>query len=152
MEAEYRQTQYGTLMFAVFFFTGVLIVAVALAIIAEGRFFSALLMICLYLIGLALFYSLTVDLSGGKLKFWFGIGMIRKSYPLDEIQSVVEVNNPWYYFWGIKSIPGGWLYAIAPGPAVEITLKNGKIIYLGTNQPESLRRAIDVAKRRDNYK
>lgn len=144
MEPEYRQTQYGALMFGVFTVTGVLIVVVAMAIIAEGRWFSAIFMIGLYLFGLASFFALTVEISGGQLKFWFGIGMIRKSYPLSEIQSVKEVKNPWYTFWGIKSIPGGWLYAIAPGPAVEITLKNGRIVSLGTNQPEALRRAIEA--------
>ena len=146
MEAEYRQTQYGVLMFAVFTVTGVLIVAAALAALAEGRWFSAFLMICIYLFGFALFYALTVEISRGQLKFWFGIGVIRKSYPLSEIQSAVVVTNPWYYFWGIKSIPGGWLYAIAPGPAVEITLKNGKIVSLGTNQPETLRKVIEASK------
>ena len=97
MEAEYRRTQYGALMFGVFSVTGVLIVAVTLAIIPEGRLFSALLMICIYLFGLVLFYSLTIEISEGKLKFWFGIGIIRHSYPLSEIQSAVEVNHPWYY-------------------------------------------------------
>jgi len=70
---------------------------------------------------------------------------IRKSFSLSEIQSAQKVINPWYYLWGVKSIPGGWLYAIAPGAAVEIVLENGKIIRLGTNQPKILKQAIDTA-------
>ena len=146
MNAEYRYTQFGALMFAVFLATGVLISVVALKIIAEGRLVTAILMMCIYLLGLALFYSFTIEISEGKLKFWFGIGAIQKSVPLSEIESSREVVNPWYYFWGIKSIPGGWFYAIAPGPAVEILLKSGKIIHLGTDQPELLKQAIDAAK------
>ena len=146
MNAKYKHTQFGALMFAVFLATGVLISVVALKIIAEGRLATAILMICIYLLGLVLFYSFTIEISEGKLNFWFGIGVIRKSVPLSEIESAQEVVNPWYYFWGIKSIPGGWFYAIAPGPAVEILLKSGKIIHLGTDQPELLRQAIDAAK------
>jgi hypothetical protein len=145
METEYRHTQFGALMFVVFLVTGVLIVVVTLAIIAESRWGAACATIGLYLLGLALFHSFTVEISRGRLKFWFGIGVIRKSYLLSEIQSAQEVDNPWYYLWGVKSIPGGWLYAIAPGTAVEIMLKNGKTVRLGTDQPELLRKAIDVA-------
>ena len=149
MEAEYRHTQYGALMFVVFRMTGILIAVVALMIIAEGRMLSAILMICVYLFGLGLFYSFTVEISEEKLKFWFGIGVIRKTYALSEIQSTKEVENPWYYFWGVKSIPGGWFYAIAPGTAVEIELKNGRVVQLGTNQPEKLKLAIDTARQRN---
>ena len=145
MEAEYRHTQYGALMFTVFLVTGALIAVVALDLAAENRWGTVVVMICLYIFGLALFYSFTVEISEEKLKFWFGIGVIRKSYSLSEIQSTQKVVNPWYYFWGVKSIPGGWLFAITPGAAVEIILKNGKIVQLGTNQPKLLKKTIDGA-------
>ena len=148
MEAKYRHTQYGALMFVVFLLAGILIAVVALTVIAEGRMLSAILMICVYLLGLGLFYSFTVEISEEKLKFWFGIGVIQKTYVLSEIQSTKEVENPWYYFWGVKSIPGGWFYAIAPGSAVEIELINGRIVQIGTNQPKQLKQAIDAAKQR----
>ena len=146
MEGKYKHTQYGILMFVVFLVTGILIAVVASAIIAEGRILSAILMICVYLIGLAMFYSFTVEISAEKLKFWFGIGIVRKTYALSEVQSTKEIKNPWYYFWGVKSIPGGWFYAIAPGTAVEIELRDGRIIQLGTNQPKKLNQAIEIAR------
>ncbi len=145
MKAEYNHTQFGILMFVVFFVTGIVIAFVSLSIFAEGRFATAITMVCLYLIGLALFYAFTIEISDGKLKFWFGIGGIGRSYALEEIQSVQEVENPWYYFWGVKSIPGGWLFAIAPGSSVEVVFKNGKMIRLGTDQPNKLKQAIDDA-------
>jgi hypothetical protein len=145
VETEYRHTQFGALMLFVFLATGVLIVVVALEIISEKRWGSVVVMIFLYILGLALFYSFTVEISKEKLNFWFGIGVIRKSFFLSGIQSTRKVVNPWYYFWGVKSIPGGWLFAIAPGAAVEIVLKNGNIVQLGTNQPELLKLAIDNA-------
>ncbi len=122
-----------------------LIAFVFFSILAEGQFVSAFLMIALYLLGLALFYAFTIEISDGKLKFWFGIGWVGKSYSLKTIISAREVENPWYYFWGIKSIPGGWYYAISPGSAVEIIFKNGKKIHLGTNQSGKLKQTIDDA-------
>jgi hypothetical protein len=92
-----------------------------------------------------MFYGLTIELSTDKLSFWFGIGLIRKSYSFEEIQSATEVKSPWYYLWGIKSIPDGWLYAIGPGTALEIVLKSGKKFRLGTDEPQELKRAIDEA-------
>lgn len=148
MEAKYKHTQYGALMSVILLVTGILIAVIALAVIAEGRVLSAALMICIYLFGLGMFYSFTVEITEEKLKFWFGIGIIRKTLALSEIQSAKEVKNPWYYFWGVKLIPGGWFYAIAPGPAVEIELKNGRVVQLGTNQPKNLKQAIDTARER----
>jgi hypothetical protein len=148
MEAQYRHTQYGSLMFIVFLMTGILIAVVAPRILAEGRVLSAILMLGVYLFGLVMFYSLSVEISEEKLKFWFGIGVVRKIILLSEIRSTKEVKNPWYYFWGVKSIPGGWFYAIAPGTAVEIELRDGRIIQLGTNQPKKLNQAIETARQR----
>jgi len=87
MKAEYKHTQFGVWMFAVFFVTGIVIAFVSLSIFAEGRFATAIIMVCLYLLGLALFYSFTIEISGGKLKFWFCIGGVGKSCALEEIQS-----------------------------------------------------------------
>jgi hypothetical protein len=145
MQTDYKHTQYGMLMFTVFLFTGILIGVVAWAIISEGRIAAAVIMICIYLFGVSLFYSFTVQVASGKIKFWFGIGLFRKAYPLSEIKSTRQIKNPWYYFWGVKSIPGGWLYAIAPGAALEIVLKNGLIVHVGTDQPKMLRQAVNAA-------
>jgi hypothetical protein len=149
MAEQYKHTQYGALMFMVFLITGMLIAVVSVRLLTENRVPSVILMIVVYLIGLAMFYSLTVELSAEKLKFWFGIGIVQKTIALREIQSTKVIKNPWYYFWGIKSIPGGWFYAIAPGTAVEIELSDGKIIQLGTNQPKKLNQAIETARQRE---
>jgi len=148
MKANYRHTQYGTLVSLVFLTTGILIAVVAQRILVEDRAPSAILMIGIYLVGLVMFYSFTIEISDEKLKFWFGIGIIQKTIALNEIQTIKEIYNPWYYFGGIKLIPGGWYYAIAPGTAVEIELRNGRIVQLGTNQPVQLHQAIETARRR----
>ncbi len=145
MGVDYKHTQFGVLTFTILVVTGVLIIPVFISLLDEGRLLAALVAMGLYLLILVLFFAMTVEVSGKKLKFWFGIGGISKSYSIEEIQSTQETENPWYYLWGVKSIPGGWLYAIAPGSAVEIVFKNGKIVRLGTNQPKRLKQAIDAA-------
>ena len=145
-ESEYRHTQYGVLMFIVFLLSGVLLVFIAQEKIFEGRSLSALITLLIYFFGVASFYSFTIEIVDEKLKFWFGVGVIRKAYSVKEIQSVTAIINPWYYVWGIKSVAGGWFWAIAPGEAVEILLKNGKVVQLGTDESGKLKAAIEFAK------
>ena len=83
----------------------------------------------------------------GRLSFWFGFGVARKSIRLEDIRSVEVVVNPWYYFWGIKSIPGGCLYSITPGGrAVEVVLENKKLIRLGTNIADEIKEKLDESR------
>ena len=140
---QYKHTQFGVLTLIILLLVGALVIPVILALLGSGSLIIGIVTIALYLLILALFYALTVEISGNQLRFWFGFGGIRKSYSLQEIQNTKEVTNPWYFLWGIKSIPGGWLYAIAPGRAVEIVFNDGKMVRIGTNQPTELKRVID---------
>lgn len=142
MKHSYKHTQIGVWTMLILLLVGALIAPIALSALADGQTTITLVTIILYCLILALFYALTVEISAGNLSFWFGIGIIRKSYPLEEIQSATEVESPWYYLWGIKSIPDGWLYAIGPGTALEIVLKSGKKFRLGTDEPQELKQAI----------
>ena len=99
-----------------------------------------------FVLALASFYSFTIQIADGKLNFWFGFGVGGKSFPIEGIRSVETVKNPWYYFWGIKSIPGGWLYSITPGGrAIEMIFKDNRKIHLGTNRPEEIKQRLDKA-------
>ncbi len=107
---------------------------------------TGLLVAGFFVLALASFYSFTIQIADGNIKFWFGFGVARKSLPLEGILSVEIVKNPWYYLWGIKSIPGGWLYSIAPGGrAIELIFKDDKKIHLGTNNSEEIKQRLDQA-------
>ena len=58
-----------------------------------------------------------------------------------------EVKDPWYYFLGIRYTPRGWLFAVSGSSAVELQLKSGKFFRIGTDEPERLIKALDVASR-----
>jgi len=98
-----------------------------------------------FLLALTLFYSLTVKIDKTKLVLKFGCGLISKKFILKNIQSCHTVKNPWYYGWGIRITPHGWLYNISGLSAVQIQLINGKKYRIGTDEPASLKHAITQA-------
>ena len=96
-------------------------------------------------VALALFASLTVEIDAEHLRIRFGIGLIRKRFPLDQIDTCRPVKNPWIYGWGIRLTPHGWLYNVSGQEAVELKMKNGKTCRIGTDEPEVLIAALQEA-------
>jgi len=82
--------------------------------------------------------ALTVEVDDALVRLRFGIGLVRKSFRLDEIASCRPVRNKWWWGWGIRLIPGGWLYNVSGLDAVELELKNGKVFRIGTDEPQVL--------------
>jgi hypothetical protein len=56
-----------------------------------------------------LFYRMKTVVENGRLTVSFGIGLLRKSVDLNDVQEAKFVINPWYYGWGIRYIPNGRL-------------------------------------------
>ncbi len=98
--------------------------------------------ILIFLFIISLFFSLTVTVDEKWVKLRFGIGIIRKKFALAEIEKSQPVTNPWYYSLGIHTIPDGWIFNVSGLKGVELVLKNGKHIRIGSAQPEKLNEAI----------
>ena len=81
---------------------------------------SLTLVSALYATVFLLFGWLRVEIDDRFLVCRFGIGLIRKRFDLGEISSVKTVRNRWYYGWGIRWTPHGWLFNAAGLDAVEI--------------------------------
>ncbi len=94
------------------------------------------------LIVLLLFHSLSVYEGQEAIYLKFGIGALNKRIPFKDIQSCEMVTNPWYWGWGIRKIPHGWMWNIAGLKAVELTLKNGHKFRIGTSDPQTLDETI----------
>lgn len=90
-----------------------------------------------------LFSSLTIEVAGGELRSHFGPGFWRKRVPLADIESAAVVPSRWWEGWGIRVTPRGMLYNVSGTGAVEVRLRSGGRFRLGTDEPESLRRAIE---------
>ena len=91
---------------------------------------------------LLLFATMTVIVDDTAVQARFGIGLVRKRVPLDQIQSWSVVRNPWYYGWGIHFIPGGMMYNASGLSAVELRLTNGRVVRIGSGEPEALAAAV----------
>lgn len=52
------------------------------------------------------------------------------------------MKNPWYYGWGIRLPPHGWLFNVSGLDAVEIELAFGRTFRVGTDRPGELAEAI----------
>jgi len=110
-----------------------------------GRMGPAVPVLCVagvLLVAMLLFSSLTVVVRQGTVEISFGPGVVRKNVRLDDFVSVRAVRNKWYYGWGIRLIPHGWLYNVSGLDAVELVRKNGRVLRIGTDEPAKLDRAI----------
>jgi hypothetical protein len=90
------------------------------------------------LILLSLFSHLTVTGYTNHLRIAFGIGLIRKKFYFKDIKNCSTEKTPWYYGWGIRKIPGGWLYNVSGFWSVQLNMKNGKMYRIGTDEPKKL--------------
>ena len=106
--------------------------------------FSWTPVIVAFILGLAtfLFASLTVEIDEEYLTARFGPGLVRKTIPLRLIVGYQAVRNHWYYGWGIRKVPGGWLYNVSGLDAVELRLQDGALFRIGTNDLPGLIEAI----------
>jgi len=139
----YRHTQIGTLLLTML---GAAILIVGAILLARGSDKVLLLVLLILAVTAGLFASLTVAIGDGLITLWFGLGLIRKRVPLAAIHTCTVVRNPWWYGWGIRWTPHGWLYNVSGLAAVELTLTNGQQLRIGTDEPERLCQAIAYAR------
>lgn len=95
---------------------------------------------------LLLFHSLTVEVTDETVHVYFGVGLASFDFALRDIESVAAVRNPWYYGWGIRITPHGWLYNVSGRDAVELRLRSGSRVRIGTDEPHRLVAAIERAR------
>ena len=94
---------------------------------------------------LALFSTLTVVVDDRTVRLWFGLGSLRREVMLDEVTAARRVRNSWHAGWGVRAIPGGRLYNVGGRDAVELTLDDGRVVRVGTDQPDALLAAVKAA-------
>jgi len=139
MTNHYHHTQIGYLTIIAL---AIALLFSALLMAVAGIHWIAIVVLALLAICLVLFATLTVVIEGDILEIRFGPGVIQRKFLLQEIESCQVVKNPWYYGWGIRMIPHGWLYNVSGFSAVEIKMKTGKKYRIGTDVPNDLEKAI----------
>jgi hypothetical protein len=139
----YKHTQLG-------YAAIVVVIAVLLGIATEAVFKKdvafdwtvyAIVGVVIVVVG-ALFSSLTIQVADSRLTWHFAIPAVSNSIPLADIASVDVVRNPIIYGWGMHMIRRGWVYNVSGRSAVEVNLKDGTRLRLGSDEPDLLIRAI----------
>jgi hypothetical protein len=150
MQAFYKKTQRGWIINLVFipillFFAAILYYQEVLGKPLGDRPVPSwfyLGFVLLFLALLALFSTLTVTGFTNYIEIRFGIGLVRKKFYYKDIQSCSVQKNPFIYGWGVRKIPGGWLYNVSGSMSVQLDMKNGKMYRIGTPEPEKLEQFI----------
>jgi hypothetical protein len=143
----YRHRQVGTL---VLFLIGFCVVVAAVVLVrtldapVATRFMTGLVLVIL-LCCIDLFHSLSVEVTTQELTVFFGRGWIKKRFRIADIRAARSVRNSWYYGWGIRLTPHGWLYNVSGLDAVELELGEGRKFRIGTDEPQQLTAAIQTA-------
>jgi len=88
------------------------------------------------------FSSLTITIDDEKLIACFTLRFVCKRVRAAEITECQPIRVRWWYGWGIHLTPYGWLYNVSELDAVAITLRNGRKLALGTDDPGGLVNAI----------
>lgn len=137
----YKHTQTGTMILI----GAALIVPMIIFLVFNGLILIAGFTAFMLILMTILFATLTVEITENQIFCWFGIGLIRKKFDLAEITAVETIRYPWYYGWGIRLTPKGWMFNVSGLDAVEITRRSGKHFLIGTDQPHKLAAAISQA-------
>ncbi len=142
MIKHYEHTQVGYLIIVAM---AAVMVLIGIVLAKAGINWIAIGVLITIAVALVLFSSLTVVIWEEELEVRFGPGLIHKRFKLNEIESCKVVYNPWYYGWGFRLTPHGWLFRVSGFYAVEIKLRAGKKYRIGTNVPQELEVAIRSA-------
>jgi hypothetical protein len=94
----------------------------------------------------ALLTSLTVTVTSERVAWRFGPGLIHFSLPLAEIADAAPTRTPLWAGIGIHWIVNGWVYNVSGRDSVVLTKRDGSKVWIGTDEPERLAAAIELAR------
>ena len=121
----YSHDQFGTLAVGTMISIAVLL---AVFFIATGFLPPLIILLISFFLVLMLFHSLSVEVTRDHLRLRFGIGLVGKTFATGEMVDVYPVRNKWYYGFGIRLTPHGWLFNVSGLDAVEIVMRSGRCL------------------------
>ena len=145
----YRHRQFGAGMLA-----GVL-PAIAIFIVSRhmapshwGLLPMRALSIAAAVIGIVLinFATLEIRVDSETIRWRYNFGPIGGRRALAEIESARVIETQWFWGWGIRLTPRGTLYKVGGLGAIELTMKDGRHVLLGSDEPVRLKNALDRAR------
>lgn len=91
--------------------------------------------------------SLTIQVDAKTIKWFFGAGFFKRTISFANVVSARRVQIKWYFGLGQQLRPKRELYSTVGVDAVELKLKNNKVVLLGINDAEALIAAIHDARK-----
>ena len=100
------------------------------------------------------FWAMTVTVTDAVVEVRFRLGWPHRSVKRRNIASHEPVRSPWWYGFGLRFIPGGFMWNVWGLDAVELRMapdasdsflfadRPGKSFRIGTDDPEGLDRAL----------
>ena len=99
--------------------------------------------VLLILLATAVVFSrLNVRVDNGELSWRFGLGLLEHRVPLSDIVSANVVTNPIWAGFGVRRLPDAWLYNVSGTKAVELVMRDGRRVRVGSDEPEALLQAV----------
>ncbi|EAR08652.1 putative orphan protein; putative membrane protein [Reinekea sp. MED297] len=89
-----------------------------------------------------LFSSLTIKVDDQSVVWYFGPRFWKKKIALSDIKAVAAVATKWYWGYGIRLTPEGWLYTVSGLSAVKVELHSGQVVLLGSTDVNGLMNAL----------
>ncbi len=140
---DYERSQQGWFAIPVLVLLGVVAWATSSAedMSSTGTAVFTVLMVVV-LVAMVTFSRLTVTVGAGRVTARFWLGWPRRVVELSEVTAVRAVRNSWWYGWGVRKVPGGWMYNVWGYDAIELELTSGKVFRIGTDDPDGLVAAL----------
>ncbi len=123
----------------------VVLVAGALASGQAGPVIVSLVVLVIYATSALLFGRLTVEVEEGFMQAAFGWGWPQRRLDMSTARAARIVRNRWWYGFGIRWSPKGSLWNVWGLDAVEFDLESGRVLRIGTDEPEVLLAAVTKA-------
>lgn len=138
MNTIYKKTQFGIL--GIIMFVSMLIMSIVYFYGSSSNFLVPyLILMFVFVVTILLFYKLTISIDEEKITAIFGIGFLKKTILLNEIDSIENYEIPWYAGIGVRLTPKGWLWNVSTGNAVLIQNKTKTITFLvGSNEVDEV--------------
>jgi hypothetical protein len=141
----YEHSQSGRAIVSVLVISGLIVMAVSgLVVAATGSLIGlvGLVSVPILIVVGYLFGSMYVRVDDHLLSWQFGPGLWKKTIALNEVVAIAPAQFTWWYGYGIRATPKGWLYRVSGDDAVGVTLRSGKTVFIGTDEPDRLVAAL----------
>ena len=139
----YRRSQFGVGV-VIALGSGVVVLALVLPLGAPRS--VLLIPIGILVLCTPLLSWMTISVTPAHVRFTMGIGLIRRTVPIAAIERASPMVTPWYYGIGIHITPSGPIYNVSGRGAVQLVLKDGKGLLIGSGEPEVVVEAIERAR------